>query len=399
MLDVLQGKRVVLGVTGSIAAYKAADLTSKLAQAGALVDVILTAEAARFVTPLTFTSLTHRPVLTELFDATAPQAIEHVALANAANLIVVAPATANVLAKLAHGLADDLLTCTLLATAAPVIVAPAMDGHMYDNPATQANLAILKQRGITIVGPASGHLASGLSGKGRLVELADLLGAIRATLGRKGDLAGRRIVVSAGGTQEPIDPVRVITNRSSGKMGYALAEAARDRGALVTLVTAANLPDPAGLTTHHVETVAQMRDAVLAATRGADAVIMAAAVSDYRAAEVSEQKLKKSSSQDGYTLELAKNADFFLEIPAGVLRVGFAAESQDLLRNAREKLEKKGLALIVANDITEAGSGFGADSNRVVIIDRQGHEEALPLLPKGEVANRILDRMLPLLPR
>ena len=239
----LKGKRIVLGVSGSIAAYKAADLASKLTQAGALVDVVMTEAATRFVTPLTFTSLTHRPVARDLFGADSELSVEHVALAQQADVVVVAPATANTLAKFAQGLADDMLTCTVLATAAPVIVAPAMDGHMFDNPATVHNLALLKERGFTVVDPGVGYLASGLTGVGRLADASEIIGAVKLVLGRDGDLAGRRIVVTAGGTQEPIDPVRVITNRSSGKMGFAIAEAARDRGADVTLI-AAPTPSP-----------------------------------------------------------------------------------------------------------------------------------------------------------
>ena len=322
--------RVVLGVTGSIACYKAADLASKLMQEGARVDVVLTRGASNFVTPLTFRSLTHRPVITDLFDADSEQAVNHVAMAHEADVVLVAPATAHVLAKLAHGLADDALTTTALASAAPLVVAPAMDGYMFDNPATQENLDTLRRRGATIIGPESGHLASGMRGMGRMSEPAHIVDSLKVVLGRRGDMAGRAIVVSAGGTQEPIDPVRVITNHSSGKMGYAIAQAARDRGARVTLVTApTSLPDPAGVELRRVMTVAEMREAVLAACAGADAVIMAAAVSDYRPAEVASQKIKKGDAgEDGLVLRLVKNDDFFLEVPEGVLRVGFAAESE-----------------------------------------------------------------------
>ena len=388
--------RVVLGVTGSIACYKAADLASKLMQEGARVDVVLTRGASNFVTPLTFRSLTHRPVITDLFDADSEQAVNHVAMAHEADVVLVAPATAHVLAKLAHGLADDALTTTALASAAPLVVAPAMDGYMFDNPATQENLETLRRRGATIIGPESGHLASGMRGMGRMSEPAHIVDSLKVVLGRRGDMAGRAIVVSAGGTQEPIDPVRVITNHSSGKMGYAIAQAARDRGARVTLVTApTSLPDPAGVELRRVMTVAEMREAVLAACAGADALIMAAAVSDYRPAEVASQKIKKGDAeQDGLVLRLVKNDDFFLEVPEGVLRVGFAAESEDLLDNARVKLESKGLALIAANDITEEDSGFNVDTNRVVIIGRDGTEEALPLLTKYEVGHRLLDRVM-----
>ena len=398
MINPLSGSKVILGVTGSIACYKAADLASKLTQEGAQVDVILTQGASNFITPLTFRSLTHRPVITDLFDVQSEQAMAHVAMAHSADVIVVAPATAHFIAKLAHGLADDALTTTILASSAPVAVAPAMDGYMLDNPATQENLGKLRERGVTIIGPAEGHLASGLRGMGRLVEVPQIMDIIRAVLGRHGDMAGRSVVVSAGGTQEPIDPARVITNRSSGKMGYALAEAARDRGARVTLVTAPTaLSDPVGVEMRHVTTVAEMREAVLSACVGADALIMAAAVSDYRPASVASQKIKKEKDGEEMVLHLVKNADFFLEVPEGVLRVGFAAETEDLLANARKKIAAKGLALIAANDITAPDSGFNVDTNRVTILDRDGGIDELPLLSKYDVGHRILDRVVKLL--
>ena len=386
------GKHVVLCVTGSIAAYKAADLASKLVQAGAIVDVAMTSRASEFVTALTFRSLTHRPVVQNIFDADSGESIEHVTLAEAADIVVVAPATANTIAKMANGLADDAVTCMLLATKAPVIIAPAMDGNMFQNPATARNLALLAERGIVQVGPVAGRLASGLTGMGRMAEVPEILGMVHKVLGRNGDLAGKRVVVTAGGTQEPIDPVRVITNRSSGKMGYAIAEAARDRGADVTLVTTPTaLPRPVGMRTLSVETVAQMRQAVLAACKDADVLVMAAAVSDFRPAEVAGHKIKKGADAAGMSLRLVRNPDFFLEVPPGVLRVGFAAESEDLLKNARTKLKAKSMDFIVANDITAADSGFAVDTNRVTIIDRQGQAMELPLLLKSEVAHRIWD--------
>ena len=395
MKSAFESKAIVLGVTGSIACYKAVDLASKLTQAGALVDVVLTRGAVNFVTPLTFRSITHRPVVTDMFDPESELSVEHVALARRADVVVVAPATAHTIAKIAQGLADDTLTTTLLATTAPVLVAPAMDGHMYDNAATQESLAKLKSRGITIVGPVVGHLASGMKGIGRLVEASEIMGHIAAALGRDGDLAGQRIVVSAGGTSEPIDPVRIITNRSSGKQGYAIAEAARDRGAKVKLVTAATaLPNPAAMEILAVETVAQMREAVLHACEDADVLIMAAAVSDYRPAEAMEQKIKKGDGGDGLMLRLVENSDFMLEVPERVVKVGFAAESQNLLENARKKLLSKGLTLIAANDITATDSGFATDSNKVTILDREGDCEELPLISKYEVGHRILDRVV-----
>ena len=394
----LSGANIVLGVTGSIACYKSADLASKLVQQGATVDVILTDGASNFITPLTFRSLTHRPVVLDMFDTNSELAVEHVALAKRADIIVVAPATANFLAKIANGLADDALSATILASAAPVAVAPAMDGHMYENAATQENLSKLQSRGVVVIGPAEGYLASGLRGVGRLVDTAQIIDSMCAIIGQSGDLSGKSIVVSAGGTQEPIDPVRVITNHSSGKMGYAIAQAARDRGARTILVTApTSLPDPGGIEVRRAGSVAQMREAVLSACEGADALIMAAAVSDYRPTEISEQKIKKTDDSEGLVLNLVKNADFFREVPNGVLRVGFAAESQDLVANAKKKLSEKNMSLIAANDITAPDSGFNVDTNRVILIDRDGGVEELPLLSKYEVGHRILDRVVGLL--
>ncbi|MCH7705842.1 MAG: bifunctional phosphopantothenoylcysteine decarboxylase/phosphopantothenate--cysteine ligase CoaBC [Chloroflexi bacterium] len=398
MKSPFEDKIVVLGVTGSIACYKAVDLCSKLIQAGAAVDAVLSPAAIRFINPITFGSITHRPVTTDLFEPESELSMDHVALAKRADIIVIAPATANTIAKLAHGLADDAITTTVLATAAPVLVAPAMDAHMYDNPAVQENLQKLRSRGVTIVGPEQGRLASGLVGWGRLVEPAQLMGHIAAALGHNGDLANRTIVVSAGGTVEPIDPVRVITNRSSGKQGYAIAEAARDRGARTILVTTPTaLPDPAAIEIARVETVAQMRDAVLTACKQADVLIMAAAVSDYRPVEVAKHKIKKGESANGLSIQLVENDDFFLEVSDNVLKVGFAAESDDLLNNASKKLTAKRLALIAANDITAENAGFGVDTNKVTILDREGGMEDLPLMSKYEVAHRILDRVATLL--
>ena len=395
MTGPLVGKNIVLGVTGSIACYKALDLASKLVQAGALVDAILSYGATHFVTPLAFRSLTHREVVTDTFDPRSEFSIEHVALAQRADVVAIAPATVHCIAKLALGLADDPLTTTVLATRAPLIVAPAMDASMYDHPATQENLSRLRQRGAVIAGPAPGRLASGLMGMGRLLETPELLGYIAATLGREGDLAGRTIVVSAGGTQEPIDPVRVITNNSSGKMGYALAEAARDRGARAILITApTGLPDPPLVRVVRVQAAQQMCDAVLQEVKDADALIMAAAVADYRPATAAEQKIKKSSAE--MTIELTKTTDILETASGNFVKVGFAAESENLLANAREKVRRKNLDLIVANDITDPDSGFGRDTNKVLLIDRELQVEELPLLSKYEVGHRILDRVRPL---
>jgi phosphopantothenoylcysteine decarboxylase/phosphopantothenate--cysteine ligase len=390
----MKDKTVVLGVTGSIAAYKAAELASQLTQAGARVEVIMTEAATEFITPLTFRNITGRPVVTKMFELASEYSVEHVALAEAADVVVIAPATANIIAKIAAGIADDMLCCTVLATKAPIIMAPAMDVSMYENQATQDNLAKLKARGFTIVGPGYGRLASGKRGLGRLVDVNEILGTIRQVLGRSGDLAGKRIVVTAGGTQEPVDPVRCLTNRSSGRMGYALAEAARDRGAQVALISAPSaLPKPVGMDVVNVGMAQEMYEAVKKAVDKADALIMAAAVADYRPKKVSKSKIRRQQVPS-LTLELERTPDILAEVKGKFLRVGFAAESENLVANAKEKLEKKQLDLIVANDITAVGSGIGADTNQVVIIDRKGKIEELPLLPKREVADRILDRVV-----
>lgn len=392
----LANKHIILGVTGSIACYKALDLASKLVQEEALVDTVMSYGATRFVTPLAFRSITHREVVTDTFDPRSDSSIEHLALAQRADIMVIAPATAHCIAKLAAGLADDPLTTTVIATTAPLLVAPAMDGNMFDHPATQENLTKLRQRGVVIAGPASGRLASGMTGMGRLLETPELLGYIAYTLGKDGDLAGRTIVVSAGGTMEPIDPVRVITNHSSGKMGYALAEAARDRGAKVILVTApTSLPNPAVVEVVKVKTAQQMCDAVLQKVKGADALIMAAAVADYRPASEAEQKIKKSL--DELTINLSKTTDILEAAQGDFVKVGFSAETQDLVSNAKAKVSGKGLDLIVANDVTEPQSGFGVDTNRVTLIDRNLQVEELPLLTKYEVGQRVLDRVQALL--
>lgn len=391
-----KGKNVVLGVTGSIAVYKAVDIASKLAQRGLCVDVVMTKAAMQFVTPLTFRSVTHRPVVTDMFDLSSEFSVEHVALAEKADVVVIAPATADAIAKLAAGIADEMLFSTVLATRAPIILAPAMDAGMWQNPVTQENLAKLRSRGFTIVGPGYGRLASGLVGMGRLTENEEILGAIYHVLGKKGDLAEKQIVVSAGGTQEPIDLVRFIGNRSSGKMGYAVAEAARDRGAVVTLVTGPTaLPAPPGVDVMQVQTAEQMRDAVLKATAAADVLIMAAAVADYRPATVAEGKIKREA--DTLNLELVKTSDILGEVKGDIIKVGFAAESGDLVARATEKLKRKQLDLIVVNDIAAKDSGFDTDTNRVTFIDREGKAEQLPLMLKSEVAHKILDRVVALL--
>ena len=393
MTDPLDRKNIALGVTGSIACYKAVDLASKMAQTGAAVDVIMTESATRFVTPLAFTAITHRPVVHDMFEPQSEMGMDHVAVAHRADLVIVAPATAHTLAKIAWGLSDDALTTTLLATQAPVIIAPAMDANMFDHPATRRNVETLRSWGYQIVGPAEGRLASGLTGRGRMLETWQLMGHAREVLGRNGDLAGRKVVVSAGGTREPVDPVRLVTNRSSGKMGHAVAEAARDRGADAVLVSSAeSIPDPVGVRVVHVDTAEQMGNAVIEECGDADMLVMAAAVGDWRPATVASQKLKKGPS-DSWSIELTKNPDILAEVRRdGLIKVGFAAESEDLLANARTKLLDKALHLIAANDVTDPDSGFAVDTNRVTLLDVEGAAEELPLMTKYEVAHRLLDR-------
>jgi phosphopantothenoylcysteine decarboxylase / phosphopantothenate---cysteine ligase len=402
-IAVLDGKRVLLGVTGSIAAYKAVDLASKLTQAGAHVDVLMTRAAEAFVTPLTFRSVTGQGAYTEA-DLWGTQAhVLHVELAKAADVFVVAPATANTIFKMAYGVSDTLVSLAALAVECPIVVAPAMDAGMYSNTAVRANVEILHARGAAIVGPAEGRMASGLTGRGRLVETDELLGHIRLALGRSGPLAHERVVVTAGGTQEPLDPVRVIANRSSGKQGFALAQAALDRGAEVTLIAGpTQLPTPVGAERVDVMDAAGMKQAVLEKAGEAVVLIMAAAVADFRPSEPASGKIKKSAGLKSVKLEPTE--DILLAVAQarakdgrpGVV-VGFAAESQDLVANARAKLEEKGLSLIVANDITAQDAGFGSDSNRVTVIDGDGGVQELPLMSKAAVAERVLDRVQDLL--
>lgn len=398
-----EGANLVLAVSGSIAAYKAVDLASKLTQEGALVDVVLTGAATDFVSALSFQSVTGRRAYIDA-DLWGPEGhIRHIELAREADLLVIAPATANTLAKLAHGIADNLLTVTALAIDCPLLIAPAMDGGMYQNAATQANLETLRQREAVIIGPAEGHLASGLVGKGRMVEPVELLGHIRMALGRNGPLQGRRAVVTAGGTQEPIDPVRFIANRSSGKQGFALAQAALDLGAEVILIAAPTpLKTPSGARRVDVATAEEMKNAVLAEAANTDILLMAAAVADFRPAGPVEQKIKRKHGIPEIRLETTP--DILGEVAelkdrgafSGVV-VGFAAESQDLIKNASDKLEAKKLDLIAANDITSKDAGFAVDTNRITLIDAEGGHEALPLMTKAEVAYQVLDRVVDML--
>jgi phosphopantothenoylcysteine decarboxylase/phosphopantothenate--cysteine ligase len=407
-ISLIDGERVILGVTGSIAAYKAADLASKLTQAGAKVDVIMTDAAQKFVTPLTFQAVTGRTVYTDLWQTDAqgglPTHIAHVGLAEGAKALLIAPATADVLARIAGGFAGDLLAITALAAGCPLIVAPAMDGGMYENAAVQANLALLRERGVGIIEPDEGRFASGMSGRGRLPDTPALISALRYYVGRGGFLRGRRIVVTAGGTREPLDPVRYLSNRSSGKQGHALAQAALDVGADVTLITASrSQPEPYGATIMTVESARQMHEAVMQTAPAADVLIMAAAVADFRPASVAEQKIKKLEDADAPTLVLERNPDILQAVrerrrdtryPRVV--VGFAAESQHVREFARDKLERKGLDLIIANDITAPDAGFDADTNRVTIIDHDG-EQFLELSSKAKISEAILRRVASLL--
>jgi phosphopantothenoylcysteine decarboxylase / phosphopantothenate---cysteine ligase len=405
IMSIFSGKRIILGITGSIAAYKGADLASKLTQAGAQVETVFSPGAEKFITPLTFQSVTGRKAFTdaELWGGEAH--VLHVGLGHAADLLIIAPCTANTLAKMAHGQADNLLTVTALAAECPILIAPAMDGGMYSHPATQENVRILRERGVTFIGPAPGHLASGLVGVGRMSEPLEILGMARLTLGRKlGRLRGKRLVVTAGGSQEPIDPVRVITNRSSGRQGYALAEAALEMGAEVTLIShPTGLTPPVGAEVVHVETVQEMLEAVTAAIiKDADGLVMAAAVADFRVKQVAGDKIKK---QDGIPqIELETAPDVLATVarqrgdtPRLKVVVGFAAESRDLLQNAQSKLISKKLDLIAANDISAGDAGFAVETNRITLLYPDGRREELPLLSKSEVSEYILTRVAEIL--
>lgn len=400
-MSILSGKRILLGVTGSIAAFKAADLASKLTQAGAEVDVILTGAGEKFVTPLTFQSVTGRRAYTDE-DLWGNEAhIVHISLGKKADLLVIAPCTANTIAKLARGVADNLLTVTALAATCPLLIAPAMDGGMYDHPATQQNLKTLQTRSVRVAGPATGRLASGLSGVGRMIEPMEILGYIRIALGKNGKLTGKKIIVTAGGTQEAIDPVRVITNHSSGKQGYALAQAALDAGADVTLVTAPTaLTPPVGAKVVHIKSAQDMLDALM--NESADALIMAAAAADFRPKETAKDKIKK---RDGIPQIPLEGAPDILKAVSGSgsgekrfkVMVGFAAESQDLLQNASEKLKSKGLDFIAANDISARDAGFAVETNRIALLFADGRQELLPLMSKSEAAEKIVEHIARLL--
>jgi len=390
----LEGKNVVLGVTGGIAAYKACELASFMTQAGAAVDVVMTRAATEFVRPLSFEALTGRPVLCDLFPSTKEWAIGHVSLAERAQVVLVAPLTANTLAKIARGFADNLLTATILATKAPIVLAPAMNVGMYENPITRENLESLRSRGLRVVEPGIGRLACGATGKGRLGEKEAIIEEVLSALSPQ-DLRGRKVVVTAGGTREPVDPVRYLGNRSSGRMGYAIARAAHRRGASVSLISGPSaLPPPPGVRWIPVETALEMGTALESAVADADALVMAAAVADYRPARPAGQKMKKDGRE--VRLDLVENPDLLDRTRGTFVRIGFAAETERLVDNATEKLERKNLDLVVANDVGRPGGGFDSANNQVAFVSREGVEE-LPLLTKEEVADRLVSRLVHLL--
>ncbi len=400
MENPIKNKNIILGVTGSIAAYKAAELASQLSKAGANVNVILTESAVKLVSPLTFRSVTGKKVFIEdnLWETT--DHITHISLAVAADLMLIAPASANTIAKIAHGQADNLLTLTALAIRCPLVIAPAMDAGMYGNSFTQENVKILEEHAITILGPAEGHLASGLKGKGRMLEPEELFAFVRFLLSRGGVLAGKKIVVTAGGTQEPIDPVRMITNRSSGKQGYALAQAALDAGADVTLISAPTaLIPPKGCRLETVQTAEEMHGKVFEEIENADAVIMAAAVADFKPEAYNQQKIKKEGSfksiEVGPTIDILKKlGEFKRSKKMNLYLIGFAAESENLLKNAEKKLTEKNLDLLVANDISRSDAGFGVDTNAVTLLFKNGDKEDLPLQTKELIAQKIIEVLI-----
>ena len=394
----LSGRTIVLGVTGSIAAYKAVEVASRLVQAGATVRPVMTRAATEFVGPATFRGVTGHEPLVDIWAPDGEHAEPHVALGRAADLMLVTPATASVMARLAHGITDDCVTLTALAMRGPLLVAPAMDAGMWANPATQANVRTLQERGVTFLGPVEGRLASGEMGAGRLMEPLAIVDHIKAAAGRlDGPLAGARIAVTAGGTREPVDPVRFVGNRSSGKMGYAVAEAARDRGAEVVLITSAELAPPAGVRIAPVETAQEMLEAVQEHVPACDALIMAAAVADYRPLEAATEKQKRGG-RETWGIDLVRNPDIIASVTVeGLIKVAFAAETQDLVDNAAKKLVEKDAHLIVANDVSATDAGFAVDNNRITILDRSGSREDLPLMSKYDCSVRILERVQDLL--
>jgi len=396
----LTNRDVILGVTGGIAAYKAAELCRELIRHGAVVQVVMTANATRFVTPLTFQTLSNHPVVTDLFALSNQPGIGHIELADRAELVLVAPATANIIGKVANGLADDMLSTLIMATKAPVLFAPAMNVNMFENLIVQENLKKLVRRGYLLVEPAVGELACGWEGKGRLAELADIVEEAECALSAK-DFLGRRVMVTAGPTREPIDPVRYLTNYSSGKMGYAAARVARRRGADTVLISGpTSLPPPFGVRFVQVNSAREMFKASLKEAEWADIIIKASAVADYRPLNPITKKIKKNKGHEKLTLELTENPDILFEIgrrKGGRILVGFAAETSDLVKNARTKLKEKNLDLIVANDVTRPGAGFNFDTNIVLIVDQEGKAHRWPRMSKVEVAEKIFDRIHSLL--
>lgn len=393
----LSGKTVVLGVTGGIAAYKAAEIVSRLRKLHARVFVIMTEHATHFVAPLTFETMSANPVVTDTFAHPLTWEVEHVALAKRADLFLIAPATANILAKMAHGIADDMLSTTVLATRAPVLVAPAMNTGMWDNTATQENLDILRRRGVMFVGPDAGFLACGDSGAGRMSEPVEIVEAVQKILCAKRDFDGVPLLVTAGPTRERLDPVRYMTNDSSGKMGYAIAAAAVRRGAKVTLVSGpVSLPPVEGVRMVPVESTLDLYNVLMMEASAQQVVIQAAAPADYRFETTYDQKLKKTGDNERLTFTMVENPDIAAAVGAkkmpGQVLVGFAAETQSVLENAKKKLAKKNLDMIVANDVTAPGAGFGVDTNIVTLVTADG-ETSLPLMSKADVADAILDKI------
>ncbi len=396
----LKGKNILLGVTGGIAAYKAADLCSRLVKQHAGVDVIMTENATQFITPLTFESLCHRKTVTDTFDRNHPWEVEHIALAEKADCVVIAPATANIIAKFAYGLADDMLTTTVLACTCPKILVPAMNTHMYENPVVQDNLERLRQYGWHILEPATGHLACGTNGKGKMPEPETILQHVLLQCACEKDLQGQRILVTAGPTREAVDPVRFLTNHSSGKMGYAIAAAAACRGAKVTLVSGqVSLPKPEGVDFVSVTSAQEMYDAVTGRQQENDIIIKAAAVADYRPAKVADEKIKKKDDSSDLVMELERTRDILRYLgehkPEGQLLCGFSMETEHMLENSRKKLEKKHLDMIAANNVKVEGAGFGVDTNVLTLITKESEKE-LPLLSKHQAAMALLDALLEL---
>ena len=393
----LKDKTVVLGITGGIAAYKAAELTRLLIKAGADVHVIMTKGAAEFITPLTLQTLSKNPVHTDLFSLTQEAEVGHISLADRADIFVIAPATANLIGKISHGIADDLLSTTTMATKAPVLLAPAMNCNMYENPIVQENMSKLRGHGYHFIDSETGELACGYEGKGRMAEPSDILEEIETILSPK-DLKSERVLITAGPTFEAIDPVRFIGNRSSGKMGYALAKSALRRGAQVTLISGpSSHKPPRGSRFIGIESAEEMKRVVTANLKDATIVIMSAAVADYKPAKAASEKIKKGKG--GLSLELERTPDILSEVgkrKGKRLVIGFAAETENLVANATNKLKEKNLDLIVANNVKEPGAGFGVDTNIVTIIDRNGTIEELPQMTKEEVAGFVLDRISPL---